>query len=119
MRAWRMRRSCRAADPSAWLRQIARNESLRARARDPRHADLEDVAEPAARDGAVEGLPERLDVAAALRELSPLDRRLVALRYGADMTQPEIAELLGIPEGTVKVRLHRARRALAEAMETR
>lgn len=119
MRAWRMRRSCRAADPSAWLRQIARNESLRARARDPRHADLDDVAEPAARDGAVEGLPERLDVAAALRELSPLDRRLVALRYGADMTQPEIAELLGIPEGTVKVRLHRARRALAEAMETR
>jgi RNA polymerase sigma factor (sigma-70 family) len=85
----------------------------------PRPAALEDVAEPVARDEAVEGLPERLDVAVALRELSPLDRRLVGLRYGADMTQPEIAELLGIPEGTVKVRLHRARRALADGMETR
>lgn len=119
VRAWRMRRSCRAADPSAWLRQIARNESLRARAREPDHADLEQVSEPVEKDEAVEGLPERLDVAAALRELSPLDQRLLALRYGADMTQPEIAERLGMPEGTVKVRLHRARRALAEAMERR
>jgi RNA polymerase sigma-70 factor, ECF subfamily len=119
MRAWRMRRSCRAADPSAWLRQIARNESLRARAREPDHADLEQVSELVEKDEAVERLPERLDVAAALRELNELDQQLLALRYGADMTQPEIAELLGMPEGTVKVRLHRARRALAEGMEER
>jgi RNA polymerase sigma-70 factor, ECF subfamily len=119
VRAWRMRYSCRAADPSAWLRQIARNESLRARAREPDVADLEQVTEPVEEDDAVEGLPERLDMEAALRRLSPLDRRLLALRYGADMTQPKIAELLGMPEGTVKVRLHRVRRALAEGMEER
>jgi RNA polymerase sigma-70 factor, ECF subfamily len=119
MRAWRMRRSCRSADPSAWLRQIARNESLRARARSPDHADLERVAEAADDDDAVEGLPDRLDVGAALRGLDPLDRRLLALRYQEDMTQPKIAELLGMPEGTVKVRLYRARRALAKRMEKR
>lgn len=119
IRAWRMRRSCRSADPSAWVRQIARNESLRARARIPHHADLEQVPEAADEDDAVEGMPERLDVDAALRGLDPLDRRLLALRYEADMTQPKIAEVLGMPEGTVKVRLHRARRALAESMEER
>lgn len=119
MRAWRMRRSCRSADPSAWVRQIARNESLRARARTPHHADLEQVAETAEEDTAVEGMPERLDVGAALRGLDPLDRRLLALRYEADMTQSRIAELLDMPEGTVKVRLYRARRALAEMMEER
>lgn len=119
MRAWRMRRSCRSDDPSAWLRQIARNESLRANAREPNHADLDDVAEAAEDDEDVEGLPERLDLDAVLRGLDPLDRQLLAMRYGADMTQPKIAELLGMPEGTVKVRLHRARRALAEGMEQR
>jgi RNA polymerase sigma-70 factor (ECF subfamily) len=119
IRAWRMRRSCRSADPSAWVRQIARNESLRARARTPRHADLEQVAETAEEDNAVEGMPERLDVGAALRGLDPLDRRLLALRYEADMTQSRIAELLDMPDGTVKVRLYRARRALAEMMEER
>jgi RNA polymerase sigma-70 factor (ECF subfamily) len=31
------------------------------------------------------------------------------LRYGEDLTQSAIARRLGIPEGTVKVRLHRAR----------
>jgi DNA-directed RNA polymerase specialized sigma24 family protein len=35
------------------------------------------------------------------------------------LTQSRIAELLGMPEGTVKVRLHRARRALAKGMGER
>lgn len=119
IRAWRMRRSCHSRDPSPWLRQIARNESLRALARQPIHADLEHVAEPAAHDDAVEALPDRLDLDAALERLEPLDRRLIALRYGADLTQARIAQLIGMPEGTVKVRLHRARRALAERMDGR
>ncbi len=119
LRAWRMRRSCRSGDPAAWLRRIAYRESLRALARDPHCATLDGIAEPADPGSAVEALPDRVDVDAALAGLAPLDRRLIVLRYGADMTQPGIAELLGMPEGTVKVRLHRARRALAERMEGR
>jgi RNA polymerase sigma-70 factor (ECF subfamily) len=34
------------------------------------------------------------------------------MRYGEDLTQAEVARRLGVPEGTVKVRLHRARRRL-------
>jgi RNA polymerase sigma-70 factor, ECF subfamily len=114
-----MRRTCRSADPAPWLRQIARNECLRARAREPASVDIDQVMEPAEPDRAVEAIAERLDLRAALDTIGPLDRRLLALRYGGDLTQPKIAELLGMPEGTVKVRLHRARRALAEGMERR
>jgi RNA polymerase sigma-70 factor (ECF subfamily) len=44
---------------------------------------------------------------------------MVSLRFHADLTVPAIAETLGIPEGTVKSRLHHAmgrlRAAMAEA----
>lgn len=52
---------------------------------------------------------ERADLQAALRRLSDRDRRLLELRYRRDLTHPAIASLLGIPENTVKVQLHRAR----------
>ena len=40
------------------------------------------------------------------------ERRLVDLRYEADLANPAIAQVLGLPEGTVKVRLHRIRNRL-------
>jgi RNA polymerase sigma-70 factor, ECF subfamily len=39
------------------------------------------------------------------------------LRYWSGLTQREIADLIGAPEGTVKVRLHRARAALRKTLE--
>jgi RNA polymerase sigma-70 factor (ECF subfamily) len=47
-----------------------------------------------------------------LDALADGDRSLLALRYAEDLTQSEVARRLGMPEGTVKVRLHRARRRL-------
>jgi RNA polymerase sigma-70 factor (ECF subfamily) len=55
---------------------------------------------------------ELADLHAALGELSDRDRRLLEMRYQEDLTQATIAQRLGIPEGTVKVRLHRARAKL-------
>ncbi len=53
------------------------------------------------------------DVAAALRDL-PVDlRTVVVLRYFADLSEREIATAIGRPQGTVKSRLHEARRLLA------
>ena len=40
---------------------------------------------------------------------------LLRLRYNEDLTQAAIARRLGIPEGTVKVRLHRVRAKLRRA----
>jgi RNA polymerase sigma-70 factor (ECF subfamily) len=48
-------------------------------------------------------------------------RVVVVFRYFEDMTVPEIAKVLGIPEGTVKFRLHKAknmmRRKLAQTID--
>jgi RNA polymerase sigma-70 factor (ECF subfamily) len=49
---------------------------------------------------------------AAVAALPRQDRLLVALRYVADLTQPEIAQALGVPPGTVASGLHRARQRL-------
>ena len=55
---------------------------------------------------------ELADLHAALDLLGERDRRLLEMKYEEDLTQGMIARRLGIPEGTVKVRLHRAREKL-------
>lgn len=55
---------------------------------------------------------ELADLHAALDRMSDRDREILELRYEQDLTHPAIASRLGIPEGTVKVRLHRAREKL-------
>ncbi len=64
----------------------------------------------------LDDLPEQLDVEQALASLPAEDRTLVELRYSRDMTQSAVAERLGIPEGTAKVRLHRVRQRLREQL---
>jgi RNA polymerase sigma-70 factor (ECF subfamily) len=59
---------------------------------------------------------ERADLHAAIASLDERDRQLLLLRYGEDLTQQAIARRLGLPDGTVKVRLHRLRNKLREAM---
>lgn len=59
---------------------------------------------------------EGLQVWAAVRQL-PVDLRVVVgLRYVLDMGEAEMAAVLGLPAGTVKSRLHRARKRLQEAL---
>ena len=74
-------------------------------------------AEPEAVPGA--GLETPLDQALtsvateqALSALGEDERRLLRLRYEEDLTQGQVAAALGVPEGTVKVRLHRVRARL-------
>lgn len=52
------------------------------------------------------------EVRQALAQLNADQRRVIALRYGADLTEVDIAQVLGWPVGTVKSRLNRARERL-------
>jgi RNA polymerase sigma-70 factor (ECF subfamily) len=56
------------------------------------------------------------DLTGLLRPLSPDQRIAVFLHYFADLPVGEVARLSGSPVATVKVRLHRARRALREIL---
>jgi RNA polymerase sigma-70 factor (ECF subfamily) len=119
IRAWRSSRTAKPPDhPTAWLRTIVRREALRHRARTAPAVSLDEHADVVDRVAAVhfEALPLRLDVRKAVRRLTPEDRKLLALRYVDDLTQPAVARALGIPEGTAKVRLHRARRRLQRVL---
>jgi RNA polymerase sigma-70 factor (sigma-E family) len=51
-------------------------------------------------------------LSALLRELPTSQRAVLVLRFYQDLSVPQIAQELGVPEGTVKSRLHTAVRAL-------
>jgi len=59
-----------------------------------------------------EQVAQREEVRHALAQLGAEQRRVIALRYGADLTEIDIAQVLGWPVGTVKSRLNRARERL-------
>ena len=66
-------------------------------------------------DDPFDALLSRLATRQALSVLAPDERALVHLRYRHDLTQAEVARRLDLPEGTVKVRLHRIRKRLRNA----
>ena len=60
--------------------------------------------------------PDRVAVLEALHRLPSSQRQVIALHYLLDMPVGEIAASTGTPVGTVKVRLSRARAALARLL---
>jgi RNA polymerase sigma-70 factor, ECF subfamily len=65
---------------------------------------------------AAEGAWEREEMAAALARLPGEAARVVVLRYFSELSNSEVGEVLGVPEGTVKSRLHRALGRLREEL---
>src|SRR5439155_25647967 len=115
---WRGWSTCRNPDePMAWLLQITRREAIRQLDRRRRIAEREraELEEFPAQDPAVEQVVTAVDTEQALATLRPDERRLIELRYVDDLTQPQMARMLDIPEGTVKVRLYRLRSRLQTA----
>ena len=55
---------------------------------------------------------DRIDLAAALRQLSAMDQEIIKLVHWDGFSQAEAAQLLGLPEGTLRSRHHRARQQL-------
>lgn len=57
-----------------------------------------------------------LDVRAAVNRLDPADRELIWMAYWEDLSREEIARILGCTPATLRVRLHRARKKLQDAL---
>ena len=62
---------------------------------------------------------QRAAIADAFSALAPHHREVLALAFAARLPHREIAEVLGVPVGTVKSRLHHARAALHRALVDR
>ncbi|WP_036326988.1 RNA polymerase sigma factor [Microbispora sp. ATCC PTA-5024] len=119
---WRSAGSFRGEAPvRAWLLGVARRQAHnRLRRAEPVLVDLEKAAdvpdlEPAV-DEQVLARAERRDLVAAVAELPEHLREVLVLVLAEDLPYPQVAVILGIPTGTVKSRMHMARRLLTEAL---
>jgi len=116
IRAYRAAHRLRPGDEIAgWLYRIATNTALnvlRSRRRETRALGRMG-AEPVRTDDPFERRTTRNTVSGALDRLPDRLRVPVVLRYYLDLPEVEIARAIGIRPGTVKSRLHDARKALA------
>ena len=105
----------RVNNPEAWVRTVALN-SVR---HGWRHASVvrRYQAKVPGPQGPVEVGPEHVAIVTALEEVDADQREVVVLHYLADLPVADIAAQLGVPEGTVKSRLSRARDRLAGLLD--
>ena len=68
-------------------------------------------------DGDHDRLAERDELTRAIRRLVPDEQLLLALRYGLDLSVPQVADAAGMREGTVKSRLHSALEHMRAALD--
>ena len=111
-RAYRKRRTFRASRGSqeAWLFGIARNAALdelrRRKRRASLEADPEDIAAVSPAEH-TEHTVRRQAVRAAVAQLDPRERELVALKFAGGLSHEEIARVVGTSASNVGTRLHR------------
>lgn len=118
--AWRYLPSLRDPDRfDAWLYRLLVNACRTQLRRGGRHEIVEiDVADRA-RDGGDPGprLADRDQLERGFRRLDADQRAVVILHYYRGYTVPEVAEIVGVPLGTAKSRIHRATNELRAALD--
>jgi RNA polymerase sigma-70 factor (ECF subfamily) len=97
-----------------WVRSVTVRTAMRL-ARQPDH---EVAAGRTPADRSVHSFEGLADIDDALARLPPSQRAVLVLRTQEGLSEQEIATTLGIPAGTVKSRLHRARVAFREMWES-
>jgi RNA polymerase sigma-70 factor, ECF subfamily len=109
---------------STWLMAIARNKALTVLRRRTTEELDEEVAEfiedPADNPEVVMQKTQRSAVLQdCLGQLSPAHREIIDLVYYHEKTIDEVAEIIGVPQNTVKTRMFYARKRIAELLATK
>jgi len=119
IRAWRSLPGLR--DPDSfdhWLHGLTAHaciDLIRKRKRRVIEVELTPIHDPFTHDDA-SLLADRDQLDRALARLEPEQRAVVVLHFYLDLPLPRVAEMLGIPTGTAKSRLHRSLGILRSAM---
>ncbi|WP_327030374.1 SigE family RNA polymerase sigma factor [Micromonospora sp. NBC_01740] len=105
-------RRIRSGDPDAYVRRVMYHHQVSwwRRRRLAERLDPEPSDQPG--DDHSDTTALRLTLAAALRQLTPRQRAVVVLRFYEDLTETQVAEVLGCSVGTVKRHGHDAVRRL-------
>ncbi|WP_307796627.1 RNA polymerase sigma factor [Actinomadura barringtoniae] len=98
-----------------WVRSVTVRTAIRLARRNDLEIATDEPVVVDRPDPSFEGL---VDIDDALRRLPVSQRAVLVLRTQEGLSEEEIATTLGIPAGTVKSRLHRARAAFREAWES-
>jgi RNA polymerase sigma-70 factor, ECF subfamily len=101
----------RRGTPRGLLFTIARNaalDELRSRARRGRSSQDPSLISDSSADAALAQVEHREVVAGALARLNPRERELVLLKFHGQLSNAELARVMGISESNVGTRLHRA-----------
>ncbi len=119
--AWKGIRKFRIGRPfKPWVTRILVNEVLSGKRRRSIRTDPipepDETGAPSASHNP-DALADRVAVRDAIAELDSDHQQVIVLRYFTDLTVPEIANSIGIPEGTVKSRLSRAIARLREHLD--
>jgi RNA polymerase sigma-70 factor (ECF subfamily) len=121
LQIWRVLAGYRGeASLSTWIYAITRNRCLtqRKKLREHTAASMEEPGVLRAAEAKQSG-PARSsnepDVAALMAQLPPQYRQVITMFYLEEKSYEEVSALLGLPVGTVKTYLHRARKQLAGA----
>lgn len=130
LRAWRFYGSLRGESVKPWLLSIVRHacmDYLRARQHEPLPLEEDEEGEwtvPSGANAADAATPESLLLARvrrehvdqAIRALPPVFREAIVLRELESLSYDEVAEITGVPLGTVMSRLFRARKLLRQSL---
>jgi RNA polymerase sigma-70 factor (ECF subfamily) len=119
VRAWTARGKIREATVKAYLFTIARNLYRDHLRRNRKYQELEESLpdEAPSLQERAEHKAELDAVMAALQQLTETDRAALLMRVQEEMPYEEIAQALGLPVATVKVKVHRARLKLMQARQ--
>jgi RNA polymerase sigma-70 factor (ECF subfamily) len=105
---------------STWLFAIARNKSISARRYQPDFVADDDDAIPVGSASDVEAnlnqSSRRALIRKCLMQLPPVQREVLDLVYYHEKSVAEVAMIVGIPSGTVKTRMFRARGRMVELL---
>jgi RNA polymerase sigma-70 factor (ECF subfamily) len=123
-----MRKFDARASVKTWLKRILVRQAARTwnKSRSSRKALALDAVdtEPgpsgaSVREGmATGGVDRKIDVTAVLKTLPREYREILVLREFEQMSYMEIAQALGVPQGTVESRLHRARAEMKSKLQS-
>jgi RNA polymerase sigma-70 factor (ECF subfamily) len=110
---------------STWIYRIVQNACLRARTPGPAEVPLDPGPSPGGRPAPEHGAPDRAfgeielqdRLRKAMAQLPDHYRLLVAAHYLKGVQYEALAETLGVPLGTVKTHLYRAKKRLRELLE--
>jgi RNA polymerase sigma-70 factor (ECF subfamily) len=116
LRGWQHSTELEPERAGSWLHAVARNIAISVYHRRRQEVPLDENTLPCA-DDAVDRMPDAWVLGTAVNALNPAHRAVITELFYHRKTVAEVAEMLGIPEGTVRSRCFYGLRALRAALE--